>query len=302
MNKNVSSHKKITIITILSTMLITIIAAVLYTTNNSTENNAQTNHALTVISTPTTIVNNNDENNTDNENITDQNIENDNKNNDNIVSHNSSGSQKIDTPPNNTENNKTHIIVNQGEMLFDYATVPVVTKNNTIETLDTVACAAGYVDNDNKQVYTAAHCFNDGDIIYNKDKVRIGVANRIYKGDLFGDGTHGYPDTYFANMNDMLVVELDDNVSGENTLSGDTIVTGDSINPEDTVCTYSRMRQNIYCGSISQKDYHTEGDNKILWANVNIIHGDSGGPHGFQTKVLLEYRVAIFLRMNTISG
>lgn len=146
-------------------------------------------------------------------------------------------------------------------------------------------CTAGYVDNANRKLYIAAHCFDKradpespvfGEPVYNKDRAIIGHYTAGTRVNTAYDSS-GNPVTIV----DTAEITLVDGVRGENTYSGDTVVRWSDIDPQtDIACftgvTTQRVTGRVVCGTIEKVG--EEAKAVYVHADTNSLGGDSGGP------------------------
>lgn len=177
------------------------------------------------------------------------------------------------------------IVVNQGDVIYNVSPLETIGENMKIETVQSLQCTVGFVQKPENVLWTSSHCFKDGDIVYDKLFNRIGIADRYYDGDIFKN--HDNPDIHFLMSNDFTIVRLDDNVVGNNIFSGDFITPSDSIVSGENVCSFSRMENKTFCGNIIEKYNMSEGYDSIVWSNLPIKKGDSGGPVWIEGKGIL---------------
>lgn len=102
-------------------------------------------------------------------------------------------------------------------------------------------CSVGFIDNENRRLYTAAHCFFEN---ANPDNPKFGDAIYTMSGKLIGHYTSGtHVKTRYDKFGNRVVnvdtaeVTLVDGVYGENIHSGGIAVRWSDIDPEkDTAC------------------------------------------------------------------
>lgn len=124
-------------------------------------------------------------------------------------------------------------------------------------------CTVGYIDKEQRLLYTANHCGYGTSDVFNAEGKKIGQLQSTYI-----DGTT-------PPSKDIAVIKLDENVTpGDNTYSGDKKVSVDELKPRDTICSYSRKQEKVRCGQI------IDTDNNVIIATRNAggEQGDSGGP------------------------
>lgn len=142
-------------------------------------------------------------------------------------------------------------------------------------------CSVGFIDNENRRLYTAAHCFFDN---ANPDNPKFGDAIYTMSGNLIGHYTSGTSvKTRYDKFGNRLVnvdtaeVTLVDGVYGENIHSGDTAVRWSDIDPEnDIACFTGATTRKVVCGTIDK--VNEEAKWIYLRADANSLGGDSGGP------------------------
>lgn len=126
-----------------------------------------------------------------------------------------------------------------------------------------VTCTVGYIDKEQRLIYTANHCGYGTNDVFNAKGEKIGQLQSTYV-----DGTT-------PPSKDTAIIKLDDHVTpGDNTYSGDKKISADELKPEDGICSYSRKQEKIRCGEI------IDVDNNVIIATRDAggEQGDSGGP------------------------
>lgn len=191
----------------------------------------------------------------------------------------------------NTNTTKTQVspekvVINQGDVIYNFSPMETIGDNMNIETIQSMQCTVGFVQKPENLLWTSSHCFKDGDIVYDKDFNKIGIADRYYDGDIFKDREN--PDIHFLMSKDFTIIHLEPYIiAGKNYFSGDSIVPNDSTSPEEEVCSFSRMENKSYCGRILEKHHLSDNYDSLLWSNLPIIKGDSGGPVWIKGKGIL---------------
>lgn len=142
-------------------------------------------------------------------------------------------------------------------------------------------CTIGYVDKQSRQLYTAKHCGNDGQLVY-VNGLEIGQFS-YERSPSFG------ADFAVINVYDGIVL-------GDNFFSGDEIVNKFSVSKGDEVCLHSAVRNITKCGNITD----LQPQINRFDASVAPVHGDSGGVMWIPDKGFLGVAAAFTSSMSGI--
>lgn len=125
------------------------------------------------------------------------------------------------------------------------------------------SCTAGFIDQQNGKMFTAAHCVRFvGERITDANGVEIGVVESI-----------GNTGQYWAGINDWATVRLHSGQTGGNYVTGNA--TG-QVGVGDTVCMHSRRNN----GKVSCAHVIWDTGTSVILAPMDpfsILPGDSGG-------------------------
>lgn len=126
-------------------------------------------------------------------------------------------------------------------------------------------CRVGYIDHDNRVIYTARHCGNES------KGATVSSRGRVI-GTILFDTLKPYSKTF--HRGDVQAIKVFDNVSlGKNIYSGDTLYPFEKLQKGDTVCGHAAMqRKGPQCSYVVAVN-----DGDVMIDNTGMIKGDSGG-------------------------
>lgn len=147
-------------------------------------------------------------------------------------------------------------------------------------------CTIGYVNKQARALYTAAHCGDDNDVVYNDKWQPIGVLHYVDGNWKSYSNSNNVYDVggWKQSNNDMAYISLYTDVPlGNNVYSTDRVMPSADVTPGREVCQYGNTSREVKCGRLVDKvDSRLRLDKLTSAAYVvstaDASHGDSGGP------------------------
>ena len=158
--------------------------------------------------------------------------------------------------------------------ILDNGSFSTVNQGDMINNLG-YSCTVGYVDKINRRLYTAKHCFNDGETVYLKNGIRKVGTFHYVKPSETANG---------ENVEDFAYILLDSAMNaGSNSYSGDKL--SQTWNSGDIIHNYSRNLGKVVNGTATNDSDNPTGYKNRTHRRKNTDPnipssqpGDSGGP------------------------